>query len=318
MRIPKVSKRIQGAIAATSSIFLLGWLGAYALPRPNLLPISASAEAKRDQLWSRVERTAYRPGFLPTEGPGALDLAKLLYTPFLQVTFLHTSDEMPLGRKRVIHTFGSIAKVRFETLPGVPFTGLFESGGIGLIRLSLAAQGGTFTPGFGLKILVSGQPSVNFQAMYSLDGQGEDHNFFAHRFSNIVAPPESFALKVGAQAFAAAIHSLPGAPENERTLPLEEAAAIRADGATVAHVIAPYEIEFWPTKAAASFTPSQDDLDVRERLAAIPMGTQLYEVTARDRQGNRSGVGRIVTDSPIIASQYGDETIFFQHQSRLH
>jgi hypothetical protein len=260
----------------------------------------------------------YPAGSLPTKGPSALDLAKLFSCSFLQVTFNHQSDEMPFERKRVIHTYGSVAKVRFETDPtSHPFTGLFQSGGEGLIRLSLAAQGGAYTPGAGLKIFVDGNPSENFQVMYSLEGQGEDHNFFANRFSNIVAPPKSAALKIGALSFAHAIAGLANPPENERTLPLERASAITSEGAHITEWNAPYEIQLWPTATARSLIPSNDQGDFRAHVPSLPAGTALYNLYGRTRTGPFFPIGRIVLESPFVASQYGDEKLFFQHQSRM-
>ena len=42
-------------------------------------------------------------------------------------------------------------------------TGIFQSGGIGLARLSLARYGvASFTPGMAVKVFVKDQPSLNF------------------------------------------------------------------------------------------------------------------------------------------------------------
>src|SRR5690554_8058537 len=39
-----------------------------------------------------------------------------------------------------------------------------------------------------LKLFVDGQPSRNVSALYTLSGQGDNHNFFANELSNYVSP----------------------------------------------------------------------------------------------------------------------------------
>ena len=316
-KIKTLKTGLKAAAALTVSVGAFGLL-AQAITPSRLLPDSALATRKQEQLWNLIASSEYAAGSLPTKRPSAFDLAKLFSCSFLQVTFNHTSDEMPLERKRVIHTYGSVAKVRFETYPTLhSFTGLFQSGGEGLIRLSLAGQGGNTIPGAGLKILIDGHPSENFQIMYSLDGQGDDHNFFANRFSNIVDPPKSAALKLGALSFANAIAGLAHPPENERTLPLERAAAITSDGVRITEWNAPYEIQLWPSDTARNLIPSDDQADFRTRVPALPAGTELYSVIGRSRTGAFYPIGRIVLESRFVASKFGDENLFFQHQSRM-
>ena len=179
-----------------------------------LLPVSEKAEAKRARIWSNILDTEYDLTQLPSEGFGAFDLAKLVIGSFLRVSFTHTSDEMPLGRKKLIHTYGSVAQIHLDTDSRNPFTGLFSTGATGLIRFSLAAQMGAFTPGFALKLFVDGQPSANFHALNSLEGQGKDRNFFAHCFSTHLEEPKNPVLIAGGLAFAHAIKNLAGAPED--------------------------------------------------------------------------------------------------------
>ena len=67
---------------------------------------------------------------------------------------------------------------------------------------------GSFQPGAGLKILISGRPSVNFLIMPTLDGQGNDFNAFRHPYTNVLAPPQDARLKVVAASFAVAVPTL--------------------------------------------------------------------------------------------------------------
>lgn len=106
----------------------------------------------------------------------------------------YQGDTMPPGkvfghRQRVIHSIGTVGKIELkpQSTSSHPFTGIFEGASHGIIRLSLAGEPSaveSFTPGFALKFLRDGSPSVNLVAMPSVDGQQEDYNFFAHEFCN--------------------------------------------------------------------------------------------------------------------------------------
>ena len=118
----------------------------------------------------------------------------------------YQGDTMPPGklyghRQRVIHSLGTIAKVELkpQATSSHPFTGIFEGASHGIIRLSLAGEISaikSFTPGFALKFLRDGLPSVNLVAMPSVDGQGDDYNFFAKEFCNNIAPAVRTDLKL--------------------------------------------------------------------------------------------------------------------------
>ena len=280
--------------------------------------VEQPASIKRDILWENIKRQPYSLSDLPSENPGALELLQLLATPFLKVSFTHSQDEMPVGRKKLIHTYGSSAKVRLEVEASSPFTGLFESGGTGIARLSLATHSGDFTPGIGLKILVDGKPSKNFQVMYSLDGQGKNRNFFANTMTNIVAPPRAIPLKILANAFALALKFLSNAPENERTLPLQEAASVTASGATVESPVVPYQILFKPEPAIQTAMSREAPSDLRVQLSHLVEGSSLYAVWLKESSESAPVyIGRLILESPFIASAYEDESLFFQHQRRL-
>jgi len=268
---------------------------------------------------------------LPTSDPGFFSVLKLFSSSFLQVTFTHSSDEMPVARPKLIHTYGSVAPVELIIdAPSSPYTGLFKTGGVGLARLSLAKQSGSFTPGMGLKLFVDYKPSINFQVMYSLDGQGEDRNFFVNKFSNIIDPPSSFILKQLGNAFDWAINALSDnpseKPESAIVLPVYEAAGINSDGTAVASdsIVEPYEVVFTPTsevkKSYASFLSRTQnavsyDKDFRVGLGEIPAGTVLYTVSVKAKRGAQEEViGRLKTSGKFIASEYGDSKLFFQHQ----
>ena len=158
---------------------------------------SFSAKEKRAILWENSIKNDYDLDHLDTSKTSFLEKGKLFLKSYLLPAFNHTSDELPEGRKRLIHEFGSVAKVKWIPSDHSPFTGLFSTGGLGLIRVSLATLGDPYIPGLALKILIDGAPSVNFHVMYSLDGQGSNRNFFFNTFSNVIPSP------TGILAFAA-------------------------------------------------------------------------------------------------------------------
>ena len=227
---------------------------------------------------------------------------------------------MPSERQKLIHVYGSAAKVSLNIFGNSTYSGLFKTGGVGIARLSLAKQDYTnFTPGMALKMLVDGERSQNFQVMYSVDGQGTNKNFFANKFSNIIPSPQSFTLKLLGKAFEAAIERLPGTaqdkPESINNLGLYEQASVTNDGKPVAEVVAPYAVEFVPNPRAG-WDPT-NGRDVRINLDGIATGTTLYTVVAK-RSPTAEGevIGQLVTEGPFVASPYEDQTLFFQHASK--
>lgn len=77
-----------------------------------------------------------------------------------------------------------------------------------MIRMSSAAEPSTdsgaqpLAPGIGLKFLRDGVPSANLVAMYQIEGQPDDWNFFSHDFCNHIGAPTSAVQKAGSAKFA--------------------------------------------------------------------------------------------------------------------
>ena len=137
-----------------------------------------TASKKQEDIMAEVSRTNGE------HGPwyGAFKTAvRLFLAQSGKPTMDYQGDTMPPGklygyRQRVIHSVGTIAKVSLkpQATSSHPFTGIFEGASHGIIRLSLAGQPslvGSFTPGFALKFLRDGLPSVNLVAAPSVDGQ---------------------------------------------------------------------------------------------------------------------------------------------------
>jgi len=278
---------------------------------------SLSADQKRSMLWQQIQRTAYSNGLLPNKTP---NLLKLLDCKSLLETFTASSDFLPSrkGKEKAIHTYGATALVTFEVNPELKrWTGMYETGGGGLLRFSLAKAGLPYTPGIGLKLLVDGQESVDFQAMYSLNGQGENQNPFANDFRNIVDPPEGIALKGLGLVFKHSIRAVvaAGLISSERELPISKAATVNTDGSTVQLPRYPYEITFVPNPELTKSLSANDPTDTRIKLQSISPGVVLYSVFGRESAASTGKffIGVIKLESNFIASAFGDQELFFQH-----
>lgn len=227
----------------------------------------------------------------------------------LNTSFDRVSDEMPPGRKKFIHPYGSVALVEFRGNPNSPYTGLFrEKATPGLVRVSLAGPPMAigYTPGMAVKLFVDGGPSVNTHVMNSLDGQGSNRNFFEYPFSNIIQEPEGLILKILAGWFGLFV-------DDPFRVSLDHFAATDRRGRSVDVPVAPYQIFLVPGENVG-FDPNTS-IDMRDEFAEIEPGTVLYEVYARDEFDNRAMfIGELVTTSRFVASEWGDKGLFFQHR----
>jgi hypothetical protein len=247
-----------------------------------------------------------------------IDVIGLLLT-VLNAKMDCTADEAPRNWKKAIHAHASVAKVRFVATAETPFTGLFKGAAYGLLRLSLTGNPADrgFAPGLAMKFLIDGQPSANFSALVSLDGQGKNYNFFANEFSNIVPVVNHLGPKLINLIFRRASRF-------PTKLDLQNLGAVRQDGQTEKAPHYPLRIFLVPN-AAVQFAETPHDF--RTDLATISPGTSLFSVYGVDsaKFGNDSVdqpdyrqkaqlIGSIETTSNFVSSDYGDRRLFFRHQ----
>ena len=272
-----------------------------------------SAATKQQVLQTQIEATEYQTlpqwtGLEPLSMFGlALNPIRSMVRNFFNVTLDRNSDVLPQGRKKGIHTYGSTVAIEFVADGNSQFTGLYQGVTYGMARLSLATKpSATNTvPGIAVKFLVDGKPSLNFVAMYSLNGQ-PSYNFFANEFSTFVELPSSGPLKILGAAFGTATKE----PSKVDSAFLGN---INQDGSSVASPAAPQRLTLVPNRAQLKFDDEQHE--VRDDLASIAIGTTLYEVYGAGVDGkNQVYIGRIVTSSRVVASKFGDESLFFRHQ----
>jgi hypothetical protein len=291
--------------------------------------VALSANAKRDALFSIVSSGEYCPG----KAYDAADCAmphgrsfsfKSLPSLFsLKTTFDTVSDEMPEGRRKLLRPAGIVATFTFEASypdtpePGIgrkgPYTGLLAPGRgpiAGVMRLSDNGVR-SFNPAVALKFFVDGKPSVNTLAAISMDGQGDDHNFFARPITSHLEPPSGIGAKI--------IWALFGLTKSDPSLiELDNLAATSADGTAVAseQVRAPFELYYVAHGDLGARFSSQAH-EYRADLHSLDAGTVVYDVLARasssDAKDSREKIGEIRLTSRPVATRGGDERLFFQH-----
>ena len=265
---------------------------------------SYSAQEKQELLYKNCLETTDGEG----KPPSLIDFGKFLSRD-INPTFDHESDELYYKGSKPIHTIGSVVKARFDAVQS-PFTGAFKGDENVLLRLSLAApaEEEKTIPGLAVKFLRDEVHSGNFMAMFSLEGQPEA-NFFARNFSNHVDPPVSVKLKVLEKKFRTA-SKIPTA------IGLSDIAKYDAEGAEESDPVFPFQIVMEPTEElqdqfrdASAFEPLPD------MLARIPTDTKLYQVYAKEGpDAELVLIGSFTTTSEFIGSEYGDKSLFFQHQ----
>ena len=266
--------------------------------------------AKQEYLWDdRIEPTAYTR--LPAvTGSWASLFSSISSIIFLNQTFDHTSDALPGGRQKIIHSHGSVGKIEIEIDDASPFSGIYAPGkSCGLARLSLAGSEASlgYTPGMGLKIFLDSKASVNFHVMNSLNGQGRNRNFFAKTFTNWLPQPKGFTLNSIALAIAVTGREL-------NRLPIAHGARVTRDGKQVSLIKSPKQIAFVPLQSTAISADSRTDF--RIDLATIPESSGLYEIHGLTQNDKWIKIGKVTLTSRLIASEFGDRHLFFQHADR--
>lgn len=285
---------------------------------------------KQDQLWDKILETKHKE--LPPMDEFGIKEIFYMSRQALGKKLSLNSDVAPEGWKKYIHSRGAVAKVKIISLEDHQYTGIFQGADCALVRLSLTYRpysglgiDKAVAPGLALKVLRDGTHSANVSALYSLNGQEQDHNFFRNPLSNIVPIGSGIGQSMMHRIFSKYT------PYPERTF-VKDMATYDVSGTKVKPV-SPRQIFFVPSKDVASF--SSKPHDVRNDFLKIAQGTHLYDIYALpleheprnyDRYKVRDIaklvkksrlVGKIVTDSPFIASQFGDHGIFFKHEAKI-
>lgn len=281
-----------------------------------------SGQAKADHLWvNGAQRTQYKttmPNLVPVDIGG-------LISSILWKKVQTRTDVAPAGYKKPIHPYGAMAKVKFIPVANNGYTGLFQGADHGLLRLSVTGLPSDrgFAPGLAWKVLVDGKPSENVSALYTLSGQGQNHNFFANELSNYVSPEVNETL--GTTALFSAVSTKP------TLVMMNDMAEVTQKGVAVLTPKAPTQIYFVPRpEVKTKFSTAAHDF--RYDLATLGAGSKLYDVYATtmeiktsilpstnsryasERRASAKKIGELELTSPMIVSAFGDTGVFFKHQ----
>lgn len=278
---------------------------------------------KEALLWTNgALRTEYDPGQRPNLEP--VNIGGLINS-VLWDKVNKKDDVAPLGYEKPIHAYGSMATVAFEPAAGHPYTGVFKGAECGLLRLSVTGDPDDrgFAPGLAWKVFVDGKNSRNVSALYTLSGQGGNHDFFANELSQYVDKEVNETL--GTTALFSLVSSKP------TTLSVGKMAKVTGDGSVESNVVAPTQVYFVPrSEVKGRFSSSSHDF--RDDLNSLPEGTPIYDVYAtsksirtsifgyfqrkyaKQRRDSAVKVGTIRLTSDFNSSAFGDGGVFFRHQ----
>eukprot|EP00356_Strombidium_inclinatum_P006981 CAMPEP_0170509566 /NCGR_PEP_ID=MMETSP0208-20121228/65284_1 /TAXON_ID=197538 /ORGANISM="Strombidium inclinatum, Strain S3" /LENGTH=416 /DNA_ID=CAMNT_0010792937 /DNA_START=131 /DNA_END=1382 /DNA_ORIENTATION=+ len=308
----------QGSASALSDFLLL-----LNLPNLNKTPnsyfssddyLALYAENKMSKLWPMMS----------ADDMGKFPIVAGIFTEDMGPSFGTNGDAMPKGkmfgtRTKYIHSVGAVGKVKFVAEPDTPFTGLFQGSDFGIIRLSSATKPTKkqpLAPGLALKLLRDGVDSGNLVAMYDFDGQPDDWNFFSNKFYTHLRSPDTVAVKALAKKFTEATSYV-------QEISLKNMATTDQTGEVSNDVNYPFSVSFTPHDDVKDLFPTelQDDdyMGYMKQLPTVPADSILYEVYGyaipEELGGEEILIGKIQLDGSLKTSKWGDENLFFKHES---
>ncbi len=269
------------------------------------------ADQKRDWIWQQVLNTRFCSNDLPTfESINLLTLAMGSMVTKME----HQSDFIPRRWAKPIHRRSVLAKVRYQPLVDHPFDGVFQEGSIGVLRASLtyAPESRGVAPGLALKIFRDQQVSLDASFLTSLDSQGQNYNFFAKTFSNIVPLSGSWGARVVSWIFRRG-------SEKTNFISVEHFAETKAP--LQVFLKAPSNINFASSPARdirLDFMGLKKDTVILEVYARLDEKFEEFEemtpLKMRMFEQRTIKIGEIVLESSFVASSFSDDQLFFRHQ----
>ena len=277
--------------------------------------LAQSAADKMDDLWAQLSEN---------QASGSWPTAALIFTESMNTTFDAKGDAMPntlfSTRTKYIHSVGTVGKVKLVSSGQHPFSGIFQGADYGIVRLSSAAKPAVdgsqpLAPGMGLKFLRNGIDSANLVAMFSVDGQPGDWNFFSNDFSNhIPTPKSSFTGDLLAKKFATATPFI-------QEVGLEDFSRLSQDGLEAEGLTMPFLLRFEPHSDVKNLFPvdaPSDPMAYIEQLKSVPANSTLYKVygmtAPKELGGTEVYIGDLVLEGNLITSKWGDENLFIRHE----
>jgi hypothetical protein len=284
---------------------------------------SQTADEKLDYYWVRLSKNPK----LTVEHPSFLEIVGNFFQS-VRTSFDNWLPEMPKGRKKLIHTVGSVAKIEFE-VKNSPYTGLLGNGvHKGFIRMGLAktTDDDGIMPGTGWKFPRSGVPSGDFVAMHTLS-PGQSWNFLKNNISN------KLPVLTGGGIMGTALKLLENkfkeASPCAVQVGISDLAKYSSDGTEHNPPQFPYKLFFVPSNEVQRPEVKKTIPQIHDELNSITAGTKLFTVYACDKQtenehepitsvegscGASRLLGTVKTISETICSEYGDKHFFIRHQ----
>jgi len=278
---------------------------------------SASASRKQAILWKAVEGTRYWK-VPPIKFSFIYFGIRFVSLPFLSQPFDVTLDVRP-PRTKWLHQYGTVAQAEFVPDPDPPpnyegpfppFSGLFETGALGVVRLSLAMDTRFYITGISLKLLVDHRPSQNLIVNPSLDPQ-DTKNFFELGMTDRLPVAVKFPFGVPpARAFSNFWMGMISAPRDQ---PVAHIARVKSNGDAVANPRVPYQVFCVPASDTLMQDPDTTQ-DFRALIGEIKADTVLYRVHARaSERGPWIPIGSIKTTSKFVISEFDDRVLSYHH-----
>jgi len=278
-----------------------------------------SSSEKESTLYEQVLNSSAVGGY-PTP-----QVAGIIFAEDLKLSFDYVGDDFPaqMGgqRPKLLHSVGLMAEAVWNVVPNdLGYTGVFESGCDSLLfRLSLGGDphsvAGGFVPAISLKCLRDGVQSANMFALYSLEGQDNYWNLFAHDLTNHVpnfSPKADPRLVGGAKLFASVSNYT-------EFIGVSQLAKFDKHGKEFTSPVFPFRLVFHPTTelhnmfVAGTPTPNWWDPYVE----ALTEPRTMYEIYAvvnpEDTNADFVHIGTIETTTGFTTSTFGDKKLFFQH-----
>lgn len=267
----------------------------------------APAGKKQEILWAAISSRPYDK-LPPVKFSFLGSFFNTLNLPKLKKAFTTIQDVRP-SRTKAFHPFGTVAKIEWVAEGHHPFTGLFTTGAVGFVRLSLAMSDDLYAPSAAFKLLLDGRnPSQNLVLDQSLDKQ-TSRDFFERAPTNHTLWPTLMPMKL--LWFFIDLWLSQIAPALYQSL--DHLGRVKRNGDPVGSSVTPYQLFFYAPPEIHTSPDTKEDF--RTLLARIPPGSVLYRVYARPYKevDEQIYVGYIRTGSNFVASEFGDRILSLRH-----
>ena len=238
-------------------------------------------------------------------------------------TFNTYSDAFLNGRKKLIHSVGTVHKVEFVAETNTPYTGIFRGARNCILRLSSATEPKesertrdaqqafkNFKPGFGLKCLRNNMSSANIVGMVSLDGQ-PSWNFFENDMPNFCTGSEDDELSFTGKKL---LDKFSTASKHTSMVGLKEFAEYDENGKLTQNPKFPYRFILTPRPEIKSKFTSKWQDNYLNQIVGLPTNIIIYDVYAMAApKAIPTKIGHLQAIGKGITSEFGDKHLFFRH-----